>query len=86
MLDTPAMASLELFLLRARARQKFLEIRLDQVQPLPQLHLSFWNYPLVPTLLTYLRKGYLLDQVTFAHCSTYVCGCCCLNMPESSNL
>ena len=30
-LDTPAMASLELFLLRARSRQKFLEIRLDQV-------------------------------------------------------
>lgn len=30
-LGTPAMAGLELFLLRARARQKFLEIRLDQV-------------------------------------------------------
>ena len=30
-LATPAMASLELFLLRVQPRQKLLEIRLDQV-------------------------------------------------------
>ncbi len=32
-LETPQMAGLELFLLRAHARRKFLEVRLDQVAP-----------------------------------------------------
>ena len=49
MLDTPAMDGLELFLLRARARQKFLEIRLDQV-PLQGPDQGFWGcgYPDTP--------------------------------------
>ncbi len=40
-LETPQMAGLELFLLRAHARRKFLEIRLDQVcADLPRLSMG----------------------------------------------